>query len=45
MIKKIIDFNTDIKYNQEAEVSTDLVKALGRKPASLKEGLSILFHL
>lgn len=45
MVKKIIDFNTDIKNNQEAEVYTDLENNLGRKPASLKEGLKVLFHL
>ncbi|MBC8110911.1 MAG: SDR family oxidoreductase [Verrucomicrobia bacterium] len=43
MVKKIIDFNTDIKNGQEAEVRDDLEKKLGRKPASLKEGLTILF--
>lgn len=45
MVKKIIDFNTDIKNNQEAEVTTDLENQLGRKPASLKEGLKRLFDL
>lgn len=45
MVKKIIDFNTDIKNNQEAEVTNDLENKLGRKPASLKEGLKILFQL
>lgn len=45
MVKKIIDFNTDIKNNQEAEITNDLEIGLGRKPASLKEGLKILFHL
>ncbi len=45
MVKKIIDFNTDIKNNQEAEITNDLEIKLGRKPASLKEGLKILFEL
>ncbi len=45
MLKKIIAFNTDIKNNQEAEVTSDLEIHLGRKPVSLKEGLKILFHL
>jgi NAD(P)H dehydrogenase (quinone) len=45
MIKKIIDFNTDIKNNQEARVTNDLEVKLGRKPASLKEGLKTLFNL
>jgi NAD(P)H dehydrogenase (quinone) len=45
MVKKIIDFNTDIKNNQESEVSTDLETKLGRKPTALKEGLKTLFNL
>jgi len=45
MVKKIIDFNTDIKNGQEAEVAVDLERALGRRPASLREGLKILFNL
>ena len=45
VIKKIIDFNLDIKNGQEAEVTNDLEIELGRKPASLKEGLKILFGL
>jgi len=44
-VKKIIDFNTDIKNNQEAEITNDLENPLGRKPASLKKGLKILFGL
>ncbi|MBC7826977.1 MAG: SDR family oxidoreductase [Chitinophagaceae bacterium] len=45
MVKKIIDFNTDIKNNQEAEISNDLEIKLGHKPTSLKPGLKILFGL
>jgi NAD(P)H dehydrogenase (quinone) len=45
MIKKIIGFNTDIKNNQESEVTSDLAIHLGRKPTPLKEGLKMLFNL
>lgn len=43
MVKKIIDFNLDIKNGQEAEVTNELEMKLGRKPATLKEGLKVLF--
>ncbi len=43
MVKKIIDFNLDIKNRQEAEVTNELEMKLGRKPATLKEGLKVLF--
>lgn len=43
MVQKIADFNADIKNGQEAEVINDLENKLGRKPASLEEGLKILF--
>ncbi len=45
MVKKIVDFNLDIKNGQEAEVTTELETQLGRKPTSLKDGLKILFSL
>lgn len=45
MIQKIVNFITDIKQNQEAEISNDLAIKLGRKPVSLKEGLKVLFEL
>ena len=45
MIKKIVGFNTDIKNNQESEITDDLEIHLGRKPTSLKDGLKILFDL
>ncbi|MBA4146016.1 MAG: NAD(P)-dependent oxidoreductase [Cytophaga sp.] len=40
-----IAFMTDIKNGQEATVSDDLEKILGRKPATLTEGLKLLFNL
>ena len=45
MVKKIIDFNMDIKNNQETEITNDLEIKLGRKPATLSEGLKTLFNL
>ena len=44
VVKKIIDFNTDIKNGQEAEVTLDLEHYLGRQPANLSEGLKTLFN-
>jgi len=43
--QRIVGFMTDIKNGQEDEVSPDLQNLLGRKPASLEEGLKILFNL
>jgi NAD(P)H dehydrogenase (quinone) len=45
LIQKIIDFITDIKHNQEADIYNDLENQLGRKPTGLKDGLKILFGL
>ena len=45
VIQRIFAFITDIKNGQEEEVSTDLEDVLGRKPASLKEGLRALYNL
>ena len=45
LIRKILDFITDIKHNQEADIYPDLQNVLGRKPTNLKEGLKILFGL
>ncbi len=45
VIQKIIDFITDIKHNQEADIHSDLENILGHKPASLKDGLKFLFGL
>ena len=44
-IRKTAGFMTDIKNGQEQEVTSDLENQLGRKPASLKEGLKTLFNL
>ena len=44
-IQRTIGFMTDIKNGQEATVSTDLEKWLGRPPASLREGLPTLYKL
>jgi NAD(P)H dehydrogenase (quinone) len=43
MVQRIVGFLTDIKNGQESEVSPDLENLLGRKPASLKQGLKVLF--
>lgn len=45
VVHKIVGFLTDIKNGQEEEVSPDLENLLGRKPASLKEGVKVLFNL
>jgi NAD(P)H dehydrogenase (quinone) len=45
VVQKIVGFLTDIKNGQEEEVSPDMENLLGRKPASLKEGLKVLFNL
>ena len=45
MIERVVGFLTDIKNGQEDEVSPDLENLLGRKPASLREGLKALFKL
>jgi len=45
MIKKIADFNLDIKNGQEAEITNELEIMLGHKPTSLKEELKIVFNL
>jgi NAD(P)H dehydrogenase (quinone) len=44
-VQKIINFITDIRHNQEADVYNDLENVLGRKPTNLKDGLKILFEL
>ena len=44
-IQRTIGFMTDIKNGQEETVSTDLENCLGRKPASLLEGLPTLYKL
>lgn len=45
MVQRVVGFLTDIKNGQEAQVSPDLENLLGRKPASLKQGLKTLFQL
>jgi NAD(P)H dehydrogenase (quinone) len=45
VVQKIVGFLTDIKNSQEEEVSPDLENLLKRKPASLKQGLKVLFNL
>ncbi|MEZ0486088.1 SDR family oxidoreductase [Fibrella aquatica] len=44
-VQRMIGFMTDIKNGQEDAVSADLEHLLGRKPASLREGLKTLFSL
>ena len=45
VINKMAGFLMDIKNNQETVVTDDLKNKLGRKPASLKEGLKVLFGI
>ncbi len=45
VIRKIVDFITDIKNQQEADIYSDLEMQLGRKPAGLEDGLKLLFGL
>lgn len=44
-IEKIVAFQTDIRNGQEEEVTPELEELLGRRPASLREGLKTLFRL
>ena len=43
--QRAVGFMTDIKNGQEDEVSPDLETLLGRKPATLEEGLTALYNL
>jgi NAD(P)H dehydrogenase (quinone) len=45
MVQRIVGFLTDIKNGQEEEISPDMENLLGRKSASLKQGLKVLFNL
>lgn len=45
LTQKILDFITDIKNNQEAEVTNELAFYLGRKPTRLNEGLKLVLAL
>ncbi len=42
---RVVGFMTDIKNGQEDEISPDLEQLLGRKPATLEQGLKMLFKL
>lgn len=44
-ITMMTGFMSDIKNEQESTVSKDMENKLGRKPASLKDGLKLIFHL
>jgi len=44
-VQRMIGFMTDIKNGQEDAITADLNTLLGRKPASLREGLKTLFTL
>ena len=43
--QRVVGFMIDIKNGQEDEISSDLEQMLGRKPATLEEGLKVLFKL
>ena len=45
VVGRIIGFMTDIKNGQEDEISPDLEQLLGRRPATLREGLKGLYKL
>jgi NAD(P)H dehydrogenase (quinone) len=45
MVQRVVGFLTDIKNGQEEDVTPDLENLLERKPASLQQGLKILFQL
>ena len=45
MARRSADFLAEIRNNRLDEVGPELQRLLGRKPASLKEGLRELFHL
>ncbi len=45
VVNMMAGFMTDIEAGQEAMISDDLERAIGRKPASLKEGLKVLYNL
>ncbi|WP_026298847.1 SDR family oxidoreductase [Deinococcus aquatilis] len=43
--QRVVGFMTDINNGQEDEIYPDLEQLLGRKPATLEEGLKLLFSL
>jgi NAD(P)H dehydrogenase (quinone) len=45
VIQRIVGFMADVANGQEDAVTTDLEQLLGRKPATLKEGLKIIYNL
>lgn len=45
VVPRIVGFMTDIKHGQEEVVSSDLEQLLGRKPATLTEGVASLFKM
>jgi NAD(P)H dehydrogenase (quinone) len=45
LAQRMAGFLTDIGNGQEDHVSTDLARFLGRQPASLEQGLKVLFKL
>ena len=45
VIRRVVGFMTDIANGQESEVSPDLERLLGRRPASLRAGLKLLYQL
>jgi NAD(P)H dehydrogenase (quinone) len=45
VVGRVVGFMTDIKNGQEDEISPDLEQLLGRRPATLEEGLKVLFKL
>ena len=45
IVGRVIGFLTDIKNGQEEDISPELEQLLGRKSASLQEGLKTLFNL
>ncbi|UOG77298.1 SDR family oxidoreductase (plasmid) [Hymenobacter tibetensis] len=45
VVPRIVGFMTDIKHGQEEIVSSDLEQLLGRKPATLSEGIASIFSL
>lgn len=45
MVARITGFLTDVRNGREDEVSPDLERLLGRRPAPLEEGLRTLYKL
>jgi NAD(P)H dehydrogenase (quinone) len=45
VIQRSIDFHSEVRNGLLDEVSPEMEHLLGRRPASLKDGLRVLFHL